>query len=422
MENKTTDISGILKTAQYNFEQTAQRLDLPEHIRQRLMQIKEQVTLQLHLKLPSGRMLNTCAFIARHSDVLGPAKGGIRMTAEVSAEDIAGLAMEMTWKTALIGVPFGGGKSGIVCDAAALSLEDKEVLIRAFARAARRHIGPELYVPAPDMGTGEREMGYLRDCISHSDGVSIPRGCFVTGKPVLLGGIHGRREATGKGVVYTLASACRHLGIAMKGLRVAIQGFGNVGAIAAKQLVSMGAHVIAVADLTGAVFDAGGLNIETLLMYVQKTGGVAGFPETKTLSPDCIFEVECDVLIPAAAGSQITEKTVGKIRARMIAEGANAPTTPEADEVLNAAGVFVIPDILCNAGGVFVSYLEYTQETQREQMTSAVVEDRLQKRMDRCFEEVFDYAMKKKIPMRAAAMDIAVGRVAEGTRAHGVYS
>jgi glutamate dehydrogenase/leucine dehydrogenase len=421
MKNTATVSSGILKTAQHNFQQAALRLNLPEPVWQHLLRIKEQITLQLHPELPSGRMLNTCAFIARHSDVLGPAKGGIRMTAEVSEEDIAGLSMEMTWKTALIGVPFGGGKSGIVCDAATLSPEDKEVLIRAFARAARRHIGPEIYVPAPDMGTGEREMGYLRDCISHSEGVSIPRGCFVTGKPVILGGIHGRREATGKGVVYTLISVCRHLGIEIKGLRVAIQGFGNVGAVAAKQLAAIGARVIAVTDLTGGIFHDEGLNVETLLTHVQKTGGVAGFPEAKPLSPDQIFEVECDVLIPAAAGSQVTAENVGKIRARIIAEGANAPITPEADEVLNAAGVFIVPDILCNAGGVFVSYLEYTQETQREQMTLAEVERRLEERMTRCFEEVFECAVKKKQSMRAAAMDIAVSRVVEGIRARGVY-
>ncbi len=421
MKNKQPIFSGILNTAQHNAQQAVSRLNLTESLRQHLQQTKEQITLQLNPTLPSGRVLNACAFIARHSDVLGPAKGGIRMTADVSADDIAGLAMEMTWKTALIGVPFGGGKSGIVCDAATLSPEDKEVLIRSFARAAHRHIGPELYVPAPDMGTGEKEMGYLRDCISYSEGVSIPRGCFVTGKPVLLGGIHGRREATGKGVVYTLVSACRHLNVDIKGLRVAIQGFGNVGAVAANQLASMGARIVAVTDLTGGVFHAEGLPLEALSEHVQKTGGVAGFPEADSLPMDQIFEVDCDVLIPAAAGSQITAENVSKVRARMIAEGANAPTTPEADEVLSKAGVFVIPDILCNAGGVFVSYLEYTQETQREQMTLADVESRLEERMNQCFEEVFEYAEKKNLPMRAAAMDIAVGRVAEGLQARGVY-
>ncbi|MFA7368478.1 MAG: Glu/Leu/Phe/Val dehydrogenase [Kiritimatiellales bacterium] len=413
--------AGILKTAQHNLRKAAERLHLAEPILQRLLRPKEQITMQLHPVLPSGRPLTTVAYIARHSDVLGPAKGGIRMTPDVSADEIAGLAMEMTWKTALIGVPFGGGKSGIACDPAVLTAEDKEVLIRAFARAAFRHIGPEVYVPAPDMGTGEKEMGYLRDCISHSEGVSIPRGCFVTGKPVILGGIHGRREATGKGVVYTLTSACRRLGIEIKGLRIAVQGFGNVGAVAAAQLAEMGARVIAVSDLTGGVFHADGLNIQTLLTHVQKTGGVADFPETQRLAPDNIFEVECDVLIPAAAGSQITAENARGIHARIIAEGANAPTTPEADHILNANGVFIIPDILCNAGGVFVSYLEYTQETQREQIPLAEVEARLKERMEQCFEEVFGYAHEHRLSMRAAAMDLAVGRVAAGIQARGAY-
>jgi len=421
MKNSEKTSSGILKTAQYNFRQAALRLNLTDSMSRHLMQVKEKITLQIHPTLPSGQVIDVCVFIARHSDVLGPAKGGIRMTAEVSADDIAGLAMEMTWKTALIGVPFGGGKSGIVYDSSKLRPEDKEVLIRSFARAALRHIGPELYVPAPDMGTGEKEMGYLRDCISYSEGVSIPRGCFVTGKPVLLGGIHGRREATGKGVAYTLVSACRHLKIDIQGLRVAIQGFGNVGAVAAKQLASLGVHVVAVTDLTGGIHHADGLNVDTLLAHVQKTGGVAGFPETEPLAPEKIFGVDCDVLIPAAAGSQITAENVKTVRARIIAEGANAPTTPEADEVLNAAGVFIIPDILCNAGGVFVSYLEYTQETQREQMKLDEVEHRLEERMKQCFDEVLAYATENRLPMRAAAMDLAVSRVAEGLRDRGVY-
>jgi len=229
--------NGILDTARYNFEQAAGRLSLPESLVERFERPKERIELLLHPLLPSGRTVTIPVFIARHSDVLGPAKGGIRMTPGVTADDIAGLAMEMTWKTALIGVPFGGGKTGIVCDTSELSPGDKEVIIRSFARAARRHIGPELYVPAPDMGTSESEMGYLRDCISHSDGVSIPRGCYVTGKPVVLGGIQGRREATGKGVVYTLQAACNRLGLDVAGLRVAVQGFGNVGSVAARQLV-----------------------------------------------------------------------------------------------------------------------------------------------------------------------------------------
>lgn len=415
------EASRVLETAEHHFLSAAERLNLPGPIRHRLLHPKEALTLQLHPVLPCGRTLACAAYIVRHSDVLGPAKGGIRMNAGVSADSITGLAMEMTWKTALIGVPFGGGKSGIACDPSTITAEEKEVLIRSFARSARRHIGPEVYVPAPDMGTGEREMGYIRDCFSHSEGVAITRGCFVTGKPVILGGIQGRREATGMGVVATLESACRHLGIGLAGLRVAVQGFGNVGAVAAQELEKRGALVVAVADLTGGLYAKVGLDLKTLQAHVCDTGGLSGFRGAEGIDPDAIFEQACDVLLPAASGSQIHAGNAGKIRARIIAEGANAPVTPEAEAMLTDAGVFFIPDILCNAGGVFVSYLEYAQETQREQMTLKEVEARLQERMDAAFAEVLTYSKAHVLPMRSAAMDIAVGHVAEGIRARGEH-
>jgi len=415
------DASRALETARHHLAAAADRLGLPEPIRRRLMVPKEQITLQLHPALPCGKSLACTAYIARHSDVLGPAKGGIRMSPRVSADAIAGLAMEMTWKTALIGVPFGGGKSGIACDPALLTPDEKELLIRAFARSAHRHIGPEVYVPAPDMGTGEEDMGYIRDCVSHSEGVSITRGCFVTGKPVILGGIHGRREATGKGVVHTLAAACRHLGMEIPGLRVAVQGFGNVGAVAAQELAARGARIIAVADLSGGLLAEGGLDIPALQAHVRATGGLSGFAGAAALDPATIFEQDCDVVIPAASGSQIHTGNAGKIRARIVAEGANVPLTPEADAILNNAGTFIIPDILCNAGGVFVSYLEYAQETQREQMSLKEVEERLRERMESTFAEVLAYSIAHGLTMRAAAMDIAVGRVAEGIHARGAH-
>ncbi len=415
------DPSQAFETACHHLGAAADRLGLSGVVRRRLMHAKEQITLQLHPALPCGKSLECTAYVVRHSDVLGPAKGGIRMNPRVSVESVTGLAMEMTWKTALIGVPFGGGKSGIACDPALLTLEEKELLIRAFARAAHRHIGPEVYVPAPDMGTGEEEMGYIRDCFSHSEGVSITRGCFVTGKPVILGGIHGRREATGKGVVHTIAAACRHLGMEIPGLRVAVQGFGNVGAVAAQELHARGAHIVAVADLTGGLSAEGGMDISALQAHVRATGGLSGFPGVGTLNPDTIFEQDCDVIIPAASGSQIHGGNAGKIRACIVAEGANVPLTPEADAILNRAGVFIIPDILCNAGGVFVSYLEYAQETQREQMSLKEVEARLCERMESTFADVLAYSIAHHLPMRSAAMDMAVSRVAEGINARGAH-
>lgn len=412
--------NGILKTALWNVAQTAQRLNLDDDLARRITEPVEQIHTSIHPQIPNGPMLHAQVFVVRHNDVLGPSKGGIRMTPTVSLDEVTGLAMEMTWKTSLIGVPFGGGKSGICYDPTQLKPTEKEILLRAFARGVRRHIGPEIYVPAPDMGTGDSDMGHIRDCVSYSSGTSIPNGCFVTGKPVVLGGILGRREATGNGVVATVMAACKKLDLEPSKLRVAVQGFGNVGSIAAEAIVAQGATVVAVSDITGGTFRREGLDIKQLLKHVAQTGGVKGFAGGEDVSFDAVLEADCDVLIPAAGGSSITEKNAGRIRAKVIAEGANAPVTPPADEILNKAGVFVIPDILCNAGGVFVSYLEYAQETQREQVTREEVDKRLNQRMADAFEQVYARVQETHGTMRTAAMDIAVQRVVDGVLARGL--
>ena len=412
--------SGILGTAKWNLEQTAQRLKLDPAALARLSEPKEKIEVTLNPALPAGGIAHVKAFVSRYDDTLGPSKGGIRMTASVTMDEVVGLAMEMTWKTALVDVPFGGGKSGIRCDPAALSAEDKEVVIRSFTRGVMRHIGPEIYVPAPDMGTSEADMGHIRDCISYSGGVAITRGCFVTGKPVILGGIIGRREATGKGVVCSILAACRAVGLELTACRVAIQGFGNVGSVAAAEIGRRGATVIAVADHTGGTRNDNGLDIEALAGHAAGAGGVCGFPGGCDIPGPEVLAEDCDILIPAAIGSAITSANAPRVRAKIVAEGANAPTTPEADAILDQRKVFVIPDILCNAGGVFVSYLEYTQETQHEQMTVEEVEERLSDRMTRTFERVHERACRTSRPMRHAAMDIAVTRVVEGINARGL--
>jgi glutamate dehydrogenase/leucine dehydrogenase len=410
----------ILQTSVHNLEMSAKRLHLDGPIRRKLLEPRERIEINIDPALPGSKVAHIKTFVVRHNDALGPSKGGIRMTPDVTLDDITGLAMEMTWKTSLIGVPFGGGKSGICYDPAAIPPEAKEIIIRSFTRGAIRHIGPEIYIPAPDMGTNELDMAHIRDCIAYSGGVSITNGCFVTGKPVILGGIVGRREATGKGVVHTITTACEKLGLDINKMRVAVQGFGNVGSVAAAEIAKCGAKVIAVADITGGVVNNDGLDINALIQHVQKSGGVKGFKMATHIDRSQIFEIDCDILIPAAAGSQITIQNVKKIKAKLIAEGANAPTTPQADEILNKKNIFVIPDILCNAGGVFVSYLEYTQETQREQMTLADVEQRLAGRMKQRFNEVYDFAKQKQLTMREAAMDMAVSKVVEAIYARGL--
>jgi glutamate dehydrogenase (NAD(P)+) len=413
------DILGILRTAKLNLEQTAKRLNFEDQMLNRLLEPKEKIEITLNPTLSGGKHIQIKAFIVKHRDSLGPAKGGIRMSRCVTMNDIQGLAMEMTWKTALIGVPFGGGKSGICFDPSNITADDKEIIIRSFTRGAMRHIGPEVYVPAPDMGTNEKDMGHIRDCLAYSAGKSITSGCYVTGKPVILGGILGRKEATGRGVTYTIVAACEKLGFGIKKVRVAVQGFGNVGSIAALTLFELGAKIIAVSDVTGGVKNEQGIDIRHLRGYVKECGQVYGYPSAKECTNEDLLTCQCDILVPAATQSVITADIAEKVKAKIIAEGANSPTEPDADEVLREKNVFIIPDILCNAGGVFVSYLEYTQETQREQMTLEQVNDRLHNQMLKKFDEVYNYSKQQNLTMRQAAMNLAVSRVVEAMKALG---
>lgn len=413
-------INGILQTSLFNFNAAAERLGLENEIREKIRAPKEKIEIRINPVLPDGKMVFVNLFIVIHNDALGPAKGGIRMTSEVTLDDITGLSMEMTWKTSVIGVPFGGGKSGIQFDPRTLEPRAKETIIRAFTRGVRRHLGPEIYVPAPDMGTNQTDMAHIRDCISYSEGRAITNGCFVTGKPIIFGGIAGRREATGKGVVFTVLALCDKLGRDIKKARVAVQGFGNVGSVAALEIAKHGAQVVAVADISAALHNPDGLDIPRLLVHSETTGGLADFPGARQINGEEFFAVDCDIMIPAAAGSQITYKNAGEIKAKIVAEGANAPTTPRADAILRERDIFVIPDILCNAGGVFVSYLEYTQETQREQMTAEQVETRLANQMRMRFDAIYEVACKKGQEMREAAMDMALQRVVEAVCARGL--
>jgi len=411
----------MLKHALENFDKTARLLEreFPSDLLEKIRAPRERSELLLTPEFSDGRRHSIRAFIVHHNRALGPCKGGIRMTPSVTLDEVTALAMEMTWKCALIGVPFGGGKSGIVADPERLSAHDKETLIRSFTRNAIRHIHPLVYVPAPDMGTNERDMGHIKDAISYSFGQATTHGCYVTGKPVILGGIPGRREATGRGVAMTTAAAMKRLGLELSGARVVVQGFGNVGAVAARALVELGARIVGVGDIHGAVYNPDGLDLVMLAEHVRQCGTVAGFAGGRRVPSAKLLTLPCEVLVPAATGNQITKDNAGQIQARVIAEGANGPTTPEADRILNKRGVFVIPDILCNAGGVFVSYLEYTQETQQEQMTEQEVRMRLEQRMQERFARVCETAEERKLPMRQAAMLVAVRRVVEAVVAHG---
>ena len=411
----------MLHHALANFDQTAQLLreEFSPDLLLKMREPKERSELRLSPEFVDTQSHTFHAFIVHHNRALGPSKGGIRMTPNVTLDEVTALAMEMTWKCALIGVPFGGGKSGIIADPEKLSPHDKETLIRSFTRNAQRHIHPLVYVPAPDMGTNEGDMGHIKDTISYSLGQATTQGCYVTGKPVILGGIPGRREATGRGVAISTAEAMRTLGRDLKGATAIVQGFGNVGAISAAALAECGARITGVSDMYGAIYNENGLDIPALLAHVKKTRRVTGFAGARSIAGEELLIAPCDVLVPAATANQITGENAARIQAKVIAEGANGPTTPEADLILTQRGVTVIPDILCNAGGVFVSYLEYTQETQQEQMTETEVRTRLEQRMKDKFALVLKTAQERKLPMRQAAMLLAVRNVATALEARG---
>ena len=413
--------ASLLPNAVANFEKGAALLEdeVPADVLDQMRRPKERIELMLSPQLDDGRSHVISAFIVRHNDALGPCKGGIRMTPDVTLDDVTGLAMEMTWKCGLIGVPFGGGKSGIVADARTLTAFNKETLVRSFARNAGRSIGPQVYVPAPDMGTCEADMGHIKGAISWSHGWATTPGCYVTGKPVVLGGIPGRREATGNGVVMCIAEAMRTLGMDPASATAVVQGFGNVGSVAGAALDRLGVRIIGAGDITGAVACAQGLNIASLTAHVDRVGGIRGFAGGQPIESDKLLEVPCDVLVPAAAANQITADNATRIQARIIAEAANSPTTTQADEILDQRGMFIIPDILCNAGGVFVSYLEYTQETQQEQMDEAEVNSRLERRMTDKFQAVHALVAERGLNMRNAAMYLAIKTVASALLAKG---
>ncbi|MBA4386855.1 MAG: hypothetical protein C0404_02670 [Verrucomicrobia bacterium] len=411
----------MLANALANFDKTVPLLkgEYDEDTFMRLRYCKERSELRLAPQFSDGHVRVVMAYVVQHSNTLGPAKGGIRMAPNVTLDDVSALAMEMSWKCALIGVPFGGGKSGIVADPTKLSPQDKQILVRSFARNAQRQIHPLVYVPAPDMGTNESDMGYIKDTITYSLGHATTQGCYITGKPVILGGIPGRREATGRGVAIATDEAMKMLGVKQKGATAVVQGYGNVGAIGAHALNERGFTIVGISDVYGAIHNPKGLDLQKLDAHVKKTGSVRGFAGARDIGGEALLELPCDVLVPAATANQITAENAAKIKAKIIAEGANGPTTPDADEILQKRNVFVIPDILCNAGGVYVSYLEYTQETQQEQMTEQEVRTRLENRMKEKFQLVAKTAKDRKLHIREAAMYLAVRNVCAALVARG---
>jgi glutamate dehydrogenase (NAD(P)+) len=405
--------------AQQQFDLAAERLNLDPGLRRVLREPRRELTVHFPVKMDDGSVQVFTGYRVQHNLGRGPAKGGIRYHQDVSLDEVKALAMWMTWKCAVVGIPYGGGKGGVIVDPKRLSKKELEGLSRRFFTEIEVLVGPERDIPAPDVNTTPQVMAWFMDTYSMHQGHTVPG--VVTGKPVSLGGSEGRNEATARGCVFTIIEAARHLSLDLTKATVAVQGFGNAGSIAARLIAEQGATVVAVSDSTGGIHKPDGLDIARVITWKQEHGTVQGFPGSTDISNAAILEVECDVLIPAALENQITERNARRIKAKVVAEAANGPTTPEADEILHANGVFMIPDILCNAGGVTVSYFEWVQDLNRDHWTEMVVNEKLLSIMTRSFRETLAIAQREDVDMRTAAYLLAVERVADATAMRGLY-
>jgi glutamate dehydrogenase (NAD(P)+) len=393
--------------------------DVPRGIIANLRLPKRELTVNFPVKMDDGSVRMFTGYRVHHNTVRGPTKGGIRYHPDVSLDEVRALAMWMTWKCSLMNIPYGGAKGGVIVDPTHLSQGELERLTRRYATEISILMNPASDVPAPDVGTNGQIMAWIMDTYSMHAGYSLP--AVVTGKPVEIGGSLGRLEATGRGVMYTTREALRHTGLAINGSRVVVQGFGNVGSIAARIAHEMGFKVIAVSDVYGGIYNPQGIDIPALIHYQHANRAIQGFPNTETVSNNELLTLECDVLIPAALENQITSVNADDIRAKVIAEGANGPTTPEADEILQDRGVFIIPDVLCNGGGVTVSYFEWVQDLQAFFWTEEEINRQLERIMVSAFNLVLNEADRLKIDNRTAAQVLAIRRVAEALMIRGIY-
>jgi glutamate dehydrogenase (NAD(P)+) len=405
--------------AQQQFDLAAEHLNLSPALRKVLREPKRELTVHFPVKMDDGSVEVFTGYRVQHNLSRGPSKGGIRYHQDVTLDEVKALAMWMTWKCAVVGIPFGGGKGGVIVDPKKLSPREVEGLTRRFATEISILIGPDKDIPAPDVNTNSQTMAWIMDTYSMHVGYTAP--AVVTGKPIPLGGSEGRNEATAQGAVYTIIDAARHLGMDLATCRVAVQGFGNAGAIAAQLMHARGSRIVAVSDSTGAIYRPEGLDPNAILVWKQEHGAVVGFPGTKEISNAELLELDCDILIPAALENQITATNAARIKAQVIAEAANGPTTPEADEILYRGGKFVIPDILCNAGGVTVSYFEWVQDLERDFWNIEQINEKLRAVMTKAFAGTLEISLEREVNMRTAAYMLAVQRVADATSLRGLY-
>ena len=402
------------------FDRAAELLDLDPGIYQILRNPEKQVITSIPVTLDSGEIEVYTGIRVLYNTSRGPAKGGIRFDPGVTLDEVTALAAWMTWKCAVVDVPFGGAKGGVIVDPSRLSQSEIERLTRRYTSSILEVLGPDSDVPAPDMGTSEQVMAWIMDTYSMHKRHTV--NAVVTGKPIALGGSLGRREATGRGVTMVVKEALRELGMPLSGTKVAVQGFGKVGGVAASLLEQEGLTVVAIGDKSGGIYNPNGIYVSEALKWVSENQFLEGFPHGEPITNEELLELEVDVLVPAALENVITRRNAPNIRAKIIAEGANGPTTAPADEILEDKGIFVIPDILANAGGVTVSYFEWVQNREGYFWSEDVVNQRLQEVMVRSFHSVLDYARQHNVNMRTAAYMLAIDRVSSVHRMRGVYA
>ena len=418
-QNPVAEAPNIWAVAQSQFDHAADQLDLDEGMRRVLRVPQRELTVNFPVTMDDGSVHVFTGHRVQHNVSRGPGKGGIRYHQDVTLDEVRALAMWMTWKCAVVNSPYGGAKGGVIVDPKKLSLREVEGLTRRFTTEISVLIGPERDIPAPDVNTNAQTMAWIMDTYSMHHGYTIAG--VVTGKPIAVGGSLGRNEATARGAVFTLLHWARHTGNTLEGKRVAIEGYGNAGSIAATLLAAEGARIVAVSDSTGGIHNPTGIEPSKVSAWKQEHGTVVGFPGADEITNHELLEIDCDILVPAALENQITRHNAPDIKATVIAEAANGPTTPEADEILHDRGVFLIPDILCNAGGVTVSYFEWVQDMQSFFWTEERINESLKEIMDRAFEAVFAMSAHHEVDMRTAAYMVAVARVAEATTLRGLY-
>jgi glutamate dehydrogenase (NAD(P)+) len=411
--------TNVLESALQQLDEAAELVDLHPDVHAKLRVPRRTLTVAIPTRMDDGSLEVFTGIRVQHNMDRGPCKGGIRYHSCVTLDEVTALAMWMTWKCAVVNIPYGGGKGGVICEPDEMSRRELENMTRRFASELIEIIGPDQDIPAPDVNTDDRVMGWLMDTYSMQHGFSVP--AVVTGKPVSIGGSRGRAKATGRGIVFVTREALKTCGIPIEGARVAVQGFGKVGSAFAELIEELGAKVVAASDVSGGIYNSGGLAVGDLVAHVDRTGLIEGFDGGEPITNEELLAMDCEVLVPAALENVLTEDNAFDVSAKMVVEGANGPTTPEANRILLDRGIYLVPDILANAGGVTVSYFEWCQGIQKHFWCEDEVNRRLEDVMVKAYHHVYDRAQELDTDMRNAAMAVAVERVAEAVLARGIY-